>query len=182
MLTLKNILKVALGISLLFFAACGKNEPVTATGPGYPYPNNYYPQAPVPPNGGYQVPPGYNQPYFNPQMPPGMPNQYTPWLPVDNYFRQNPTTVNIWVNIWNNWQGYAGQNGYSQYDFPRFWFDYCPQYYPQYNNVWNYFDTNVYWWVNPYTQMDCGQDPGYFWQYYSGVPYGGIDYCGGGCY
>lgn len=174
--------------SLLFFAACGKNEPVTATGPGYPY--TPYPQAPMPPNGGYQMPPNYTptggggyNPYFYPQLPPGMPNQYTPWLPIDNYFRQNPTTVNIWVNIWTNWQGYANYNGYSPYDFTKFWFDFCPQQYPQYQPMWNYFDTNVYWWVDPYSQINCQQDPSYFWQYYVGYDYGGMNsYCGGYCY
>jgi hypothetical protein len=115
-------------------------------------------------------------------MPNGMPPQYTPWLPVDNYFRQNPTTVNIWVNIWNNWQVYAPQHGYQQYDFNRFWFEYCPNNYPQYMDVWNYFDTNVYWWVQPNSQFQC-EDPTYFWQYYQGMPYSGVDdYCGGGCF
>lgn len=179
----KQILRIGLASSLLFFAACGKNEPITSTPPGYPYGGyqNPYGQAPMPPGGGYQMPPtGYQQPYFNPQMPPGMPPQYMPWLPIDNYFRQNPTIINVWVNVWNNWQNFAGYNGYNVYDFSTFWFDYCPQYYPQYNQIWNYFDTNVYWWVNQNTQFNYQQDPGYFWQYYGGMSY--ADVCGGGCY
>lgn len=169
----------------LFFSACGKNDPIVPTGTSGPYNPNYYPQAPVPPNGGYYPPPGGyqggNPPYFNPTLPPGMPPQYTPWLPIDNYFRQNPQTVNVWVNIWVNWQNYAQYQGYDVYDFPRFWFDYCPSQLggTQFAPVYNYFDQNVYYWVDYNTQFYC-EDPSYFWQYYQGMPYG--DVCGGSCW
>ena len=172
----------------LLFSACGKNEPIAnnGTGTGSPY---YYPQAPVPPNGGYYPPPGGYPPggngggYFNPQMPQGMPNQYTPWLPIDNYFRyrQQPQA---WVNIWMNWQYYAQYRGYNQYDFSGFWFDYCPNQLSgtQFQPVYNYFDTNVYYWIDYNTQFQC-DDPSYFWQNYQGMPYSNVDsYCGGGCY
>lgn len=174
------------------FIGCGKNEAVRGvpTG-GYPPVGQggpYYPQAPVPPNGGYQLPPNYApptsgpNPYFYPQMPQGMPNQYTPWLPIDNYFRRYPQTTNIYINIMVDWNQYANYYGHNQYDFNRFWFDFCPTYYPQYQQVWNYFDQNVYWWTDYNTSYQC-EDPYSFWSYYQGLPYDYVDTsCGGWCF
>jgi hypothetical protein len=168
----------------LLVSACGKNE---AFVPGGYYPPNY--QAPMPPGGGYfppQQPYGGGQsPYFQPQMPSGYPSQYTPFIPFDNYMRRSQPMQQYYVNLWVNWQGYSQQRGYNQYDFSRFWYEYCPQQFQgtQYMDLYNYFDQNVYYWVDPSMQWGGGYDPNYFWQNYNYMPYQYADsYCSSGCY
>jgi hypothetical protein len=171
----------------LLVSACGKNEAFV--------PGGYYPpvnQAPMPPGGGYyppstQYPGGGPSPYFRPQLPQGYPNQYTPFLPLDNYMRRTPPMQQMWVNVWVNWQDYSYQRGYDQYDFSRFWYEYCPQqfYGTQYWDMYNYFDQNVYQWADPNMQWGQSYDPYYFWQNYDYMPYQPIDsygYCDSYCY
>lgn len=175
-----SILLVAVALVL---SACGKNEPIVPIGGGY-----YGPQAPMPPGGGYYPPtspyggPGPS-PYFQPHMPNGYPNQYTPFLPIDNYMRRTPQMQQVWVNIWVNWQGYSQRRGYSPYDFSRFWYEYCPQQFSgtQYQNLYNYFDQNVYNWVDPYQSWGGNYDPSYYWQNYNYMPYYDLDYGYGYC-
>jgi hypothetical protein len=178
---------------MILFSACGKNEAVRSVGnnppPNYPPNQGPYNQAPMPPNGGYYPPPGGGgypaggpPPYFQPVMPPQMPPQYTPFLPIDYYFRQRPQLVNVYVNIWNDWRTYANYYGYNQYDFNGFWFDYCQTNWVggYYGDLYNYMNTNVYWWASPeVSYCDSGCDAGYFWQHYQGFDYGNLDntYC-----
>ncbi len=158
---------------LLLITACGKNEAII---PGGYYPPNF--QAPMPPGGGYYPPAqpysgGGQSPYFQPQMPSGFPSQYTPFVPFDNYMRRSQPTQQYYVNLWVNWQGYSQQRGYNQYDFSRFWYEYCPQQMQntQYQNVYRYFDQNVYSWVDPAMQWGGGYNPSQFWQNYNYMPY-----------
>ncbi len=178
-------MKWILIISMLFFAACGKNEAVRPVGNYTPtYPQQTVPQAPPPMVGGGQGYPTNGNPYFVPNMPAQMPNQFYPWLPMYQYFQQQPQTVNIWINVWAGWQGYAQQRGYNRYDFNRFWFDYCPEYFPQqYYPVYQYFDQNVYYWMNQNTYLDPSCDASYFWANYSYMSYQpAYDYCDSYCY
>lgn len=185
---LKKVVAVIAPVLFLSFVGCGKNEPVRSVTPNpYGQGSPYY-QAPMPPNGGYQMPPNYTppnggyNPYFQPQLPQGMPPAYGPFLPVDQYFRQSPQTTNIYINIYNDWRQYSNYYGYDQYDFSAFWFDFAPTVYPQYNNIWNALDQNVYWWMDYNTIYQC-QDPYDFWYYYEGMPYSTVDtYCGGYCF
>ncbi len=179
------MMKWILTLSLLVFASCGKNEAVRPVGnypnqgPGYNYPPVN--QAPPPYNGGgyqptyYPYPqqqPQYPPPYFVPQMPPQMPPQFYPWLPVYNYFQSQPVTVNVWVNVWNGWQGYAQQRGYDRYDFTRFWYDYCPQHLPQqYMPAYQQIDQSYYYWMNQNTYFDPSCDSSYFWANYNYMSY-----------
>lgn len=175
----------AFTVVALLLTACGKNEPIIPS--GY-YPPNY--QAPMPQGGGYYPPsqPYGGQgpsPYFQPQMPSGYPSQYTPFIPFDNYMRRSQPSQQYYINLWVNWQGYSQQRGYNQYDFSRFWYEYCPQQFQntQYQQVYNYFDQNVYGWVDPSMQWGNGYDPNHFWQNYNYMPYQyADDYCGSGCY
>lgn len=182
----------------LAIVACGKNDGVRALpygpapAPGSPY---FMPQAPAPgggfapapqfPNGGGYYGGGYN-PYFYPQQPTGYGQQYYPFLPIHNYMMQNPYRQNYWQQHWNGWQQYAGQHGYNQYDFNRFWFDYCPQQwsYTEWAPMYNYYDQNFYFWATPQTQYAPTADPGYFWQNYNGYSYQPLDnyYCYDYCY
>lgn len=168
-------------------SACGKNEPIVPVG-AYPSPYN---QAPVNPNGTYYPPstqyPTGPSPYFQPQMPQGYPNQYTPFLPIDNYMRRTPPMQQYWSNLWVNWQSYSYQHNYNQYDFSRFWYEYCPQqmYGTQYQQLYSYFDQNVYYWTSPNMQWGGNYDPSYYWQNYNYMSYQPIDnygYCDGYCY
>lgn len=174
------MMKWILTLSLLFFASCGKNEAIRPVGN---YPNGSYPpvtQAPpptYPPQTNYYPPQqgGYPPPYFAPQMPPQMPPQFYPWLPMYQYFQQQPITINVWVNVWNGWQGYAQQRGYDRYDFTRFWFDYCPQNLPQqYLPVYYQMDQSYYYWMDQNTYFDPNCDADFFWANYS---YNSCDYC-----
>jgi len=154
-------------VFLLLFAACGKNDAVRNVGTGGPY----APQAPYNPN--YpQGPQNPQYPPFNPQLPPGMPPQYTPWLPVDNYFRQQPPQVtNVYINvILPQWQQYANYYGYNQYDFNTFWYDYCPQYVIPYGymdaGTYSYYDSYYYWAGYGSYGCDYGCDSYDYWSYY----------------
>ncbi len=152
----------------LVVSGCGKNEPIVPYGyypPTYqaPYGPGYAPNTPY---YGGQTP----MPYFQPQMPQGYPNQYTPFLPFDNYMRRSPVTQQYYINLWVGWQGYSQQYNYNQYDFGRFWYEYCPQqfYGTQYMDTYNYFDQNYYGWMDPSMQWgQYGYDPYSFWGNYA---------------
>lgn len=186
----------------LVVLACGKNEGIRAVGaapgpvpytqapppPGY-QPGGYYPPSPQYPSSPQNPTPGYGYqpPYFQPQMPQGMPPGYYPFLPIDNYMRRNPYTQQYWQGYWGQWQQYAQNHRYNQYDFNRFWFEFCPQQwsYTDYAELYNYYDANVYFWVTPQTQFSPQADPGYFWEYYQGLSYQPLDnygYCNAYCY
>lgn len=172
---------------VLFLMGCGKNEAVRPIPITPPPPANPPTQAPPPMGGpGGYFPGGYNPGYppgfqppgmmppFRPQMPPGMPSQYYPFLPVDNYFRGQPQTMPYWNQVWRGWQGYAQDVGRSQFDFNTFWYDYCPQIWSggQMAGVYNSIDINFYEWVSPNdTQFSPYADPGYFWSNYNGMGY-----------
>jgi len=145
----------------LALTACGKNDGIYQGGYGY------MGQAPAP--YGYAPAPQYGN-GFNPQMPAGYPSQYTPFVPIHNYMQGSPSTQQYWGQHWNGWQNYAQYNGYNQYDFNRFWYDYCPQQWQgtQWNNVYNYYNTNYYSWMTPQTQFAPQMNPNYFWQNYTG--------------
>jgi len=153
---------------LILTPACGKNDYVRTV--GYQPPVN---QAP-----GY-FPPG-NSGGFQPQLPPGYPPQYTPFLPIDHYMRMNPHRQQYWVQIWQQWQVYAVVHHYPVYDFTPFWFDFCQNewgqgpLYPMYD----YFNQNYYSWASPNTQVGSHLDPSYFWEGYQG---GGYDLNWDGC-
>jgi hypothetical protein len=100
--------------------------------------------------------------------------------------RRTPPLQQYWTQFWYGWEQYSFQRGYNPYDFSRFWFEYCPQQwsYTQYADLYNYFDQNVYHWMDPYMSFQVS-DPGYFWQYYNWMPYAPVDaygYCDGYCY
>lgn len=144
--------------------ACGKNEAIRQAAPNTPTVQAPAPSQPIqPPPGG-----GNGGGGFNPQMPQGYPNAYYPFLPIDNYCRDNPTYANQWDVQWNQWTNYSNYYGYSQYDFNRFWFEYCPQYWTSapMGQLYEYFDTSFYFWVNVDTQFASTADPNYFWSSY----------------
>lgn len=175
-------------VLLAVVVSCGKNEGVRSIPAAPPPPSNPPTQAP-PPSGGYPggygpvggynpgtYPPGTGYPggpAFQPQMPPGMPPQYYPFLPIDNYMRQQRMAP-YWNQVWGNWQNYAGYQDYDIYDFNVFWYDYCPQIWEGTSmaGVYNSIDINFYDWVDPYsTQFSPDADPSYFWFNYSGMSY-----------
>lgn len=165
--------KLVLVVSLLLVAACGKNEPFR------PIVNPYSPYNPYP-----QMAPGPMQPYnpygpnvpggFRPQMPQQMPQQYTPFLPVDNYFRQNQQMMQMWNQMWMQWTQYASQRQLNLYNFAPFWYEFCPPYFQQMGMMpqYNYFNSNFYSWMSP--QMQYGGNmqmaPNQFWGNYMGYP------------
>jgi hypothetical protein len=176
-----------LGFSLfiaatLFVVACGKNAPNTPYGPG-----QFYPQAPLPngsmpyyQNGGspYGSPYGYNAPnanspyYFNPQMPSGFPQSYYPFLPIDNYFRNNPQYGQpYWNGLWNHWQNTAHHWGVSPYDFTVFWNEYCPQVWTsgQEHQIFVHFNQTFYHWAQPQVVIPAVVNPTQFWTHYIGI-------------
>jgi len=179
---------VLFALVVLALSACGKNTGLVA-GP-------YLGQAPAP--YGYAPAPQYGNPYgggagygnFYPQqqMPSGYSNQYYPFMPIHNYMQSNPQLQNYWSGYWGGWQNYANRNGYNQYDFNRFWYDYCPQQWGNSNewaNFYNYYDQNFYYWMTPSTQFSPSASPSYFWQNYSGYSYQPLNnygYCYEYCY
>lgn len=189
---------VQIGFLLVFalmVSACGKNEAIRSV------PLQPLPQAPPPPGyapggtPGYGYPgypggtpaPQYPNPYFQPQIPQGYGQGYYPFLPVDNYMRQNPYRQQYWTQFWGQWQQYAYYNNYQQYDFNRFWFEYCPQQWggTEWASMYNWYDSNVYGWATPNTYYAPKADPGYFWQNYNGFSYYPLDqqgYCYDDCW
>lgn len=176
----------------------GYLPPAGYPGGGYPigggYPpagGGYYPPGgSFPPGGnpGGGFPPGVGgQPYaFQPQMPPSYPIQYYPFLPLYNYFQQNQQMQMYWAQFWAQWQQYAQMRGYQQYDFSRFWTDYCPQQWSQggYDQVYGYFNQSFYYWVTPQTQFSYNVDPSTFWSNCYDYPYPSyqMNWCDAGCY
>ena len=167
----------------LVFVSCGKNDAIRPVGYA-PYAGPFT-QAPPPPQGGGWMPPqgpGGMPPggpgYFTPQPPPPQygPGFY-PFMPIYQYMQQRPQLNVYWINIWNDWRGYAQNNGCQQTDFSCFWRDYCPN---QLGNssfapIHQAFDQNVYYWVGGDTQFLPGVDASYFWQPYNYMPYSEID-------
>ncbi len=151
-------------VVILFLSSCGKNENFIPVG-------NF----PHPPTVSSPYSPG---PYFYPQMPNGYPPQYYPYLPVHNYFNQNPMLSGYWQQYWNNWVNYCGYYQCNPYNFSLFWYDYCPR---QWRNtdMWNlylFLDSNFYYWMQPDTVFIELEDPSVFWQNYYGYSYY-CDFC-----
>jgi hypothetical protein len=197
---IKRFLITLMGALALSLVGCGKNEliypiapqpyqPITqAPPPGYGYPGSGYPGYGTPgyPYGtpGYGTPgygsPGY--PYggypggFQPSMPGGYPSAYTPFLPIDNFMRQNPQTAGYWPGFWNQWRQHCQYQGCNPYDFNKFWFDYCPQYWNHgaYLQLYVYLDQNFYFWMSPNTRFSQQLNPQNFWNYYQGYNYGNV--------
>jgi len=178
-----------LGIAVLTFVlvGCGKNDPVTPYG-GYvppaqaPAPPNYAPGGSYSPNQFFPQQPMGN---FQPQMPMGMPQQYYPFLPIDNYMRRDPRLQQQWQGMWQQWQGYAQQRRISPYDFSTFWFDYCPQQWggAGWHNLYQYFDSNFYYWTQPGMQFPVQNNfsATYFWSNAYEFPMPQYDLCDYGC-
>lgn len=193
-LSLNVALKGLVPIVVLALISCGKNDGVRFVPNSHGYGANpmVVPQAPAPFNyyaPAAQFPNGYSSgssPYFYPQMPQGYSAGYYPFLPIHNFMTQNPYRANYWQQFWNGWASYAGNQGYSQYDFTRFWLEYCPQQwsYSPWMNLYNYYDQSFYSWVTPQTQFPQNVNPGFFWQNYYGYSYQPIDlsYCFDNCY
>jgi len=138
---------------VLLVSACGKNAPIY--------------QAPAP----YVVNPGGTG--FQPQLPAGYPNTYTPFLPVDYYMRNHPQLSGQWPVLWNQWQNYSQWVGVSPYNFQVFWFEFCPQQWNsgQFYNLYSYLDQSFYHWVQPTTQFSPQMSPETFWSPYQGYGY-----------
>lgn len=187
---------ISILLVLLAIAACGKNDGLRTVpmGPApmgmAPAPYGYSPYNPgYAPNPQYGNP-AYGNPYFTPggQVPNGYGQGFYPFMPIYNYMQSNPYTQNYWGGFWNGWQNYANQNGHNQYNFPAFWYDYCPQQWggnQQWNNMYNYYNTNFYFWMTPQTQFQPSMSPNNFWQNYNGYSYAPLnnygycnDYCG----
>lgn len=165
---------------ILFFTGCGKND-LRANGSGPGYSNAPISQAPAPiyPQSPQQQP-GVNPPMFNPQLPAGMPQQFYPWLPMYQFFIQQPQISFVWYNIWNQWQIYARTFGCGMYNFPIFWNVYFPL-------VWNYgpyvqlyqlMALNFYPWMAPGVIIPPIATPAFFWSNYVGMPLGGFGFSG----
>ncbi len=165
--------KLVVALFFLAVVGCGKNDGVRPT--GYYGPNG--PIAPAP-NGQY---PGNYGPSFQPQMPQGYPQQYTPFLPVDNYFRQNQQMQAYWQQMWMNWQQYASVRNYNPYNFAPFWYEYCPQVWSgtPMMQVYDYYNTNFYFWANAGTQFPTQVNPVTYWSPYAG--YSQYSSCNGYC-
>ena len=166
-----------IAIVFVFFAACGKNDGVYPAGSlGYsPYGPGGPVQAPPPPAGSFAPPVGGTYPpyAFNPQMPPGYPPQYTPFLPIDNYYNSNPQLQPMWPQIWSGWLSYAGNQGYGPYDIGPFY----TQYFPQVGNA-SQFGSFYNNWVTPQTTCSsCSTDPSTFWAAYIGYSFSSCDSC-----
>lgn len=162
---------------MLFFTGCGKND-IGVIGPNYPYPGTgpitqapFYPSQPP-----YQNPPYPNQPpygpAFYPQMPPSMPPQFYPFLPIYNYFYQQPQLNIVWVQIWTQWQIYATNCGCGLYNFPVFWQQYFPQMwsYGNYVPFYQYMNSYFYPWMSAGINLPYVAEPSFFWMNYSGFP------------
>lgn len=185
-------------IALALTISCGKNEGVRSIPPAPPPPSNPPKQAPPPSQnpGGYNpggygpgFPGGYHPggqggmyppggypsgPVFQPHMPPGMPPQYYPFLPIDHYMRREPQRIPYWNQVWAGWQNYSQYVGRDEFDFNTFWYEYCPQIWSGTSmaEVYNTIDINFYEWVDPYsTSFSAYADPSYFWFYYDGMGY-----------
>lgn len=137
----------------------------------------YYPQQPnyPPPSGPYNPPP-----VFNPQLPVGMPQQFYPWIPMYNFFLQQPRISYQWTNIWSSWQIYANRTGCGTYNFPVFWNTYFPTYwnYGPYVPFYQSMCTNFYSWMGADVVLPSTANSSYFWMNYSGAPL--YDYNDGG--
>ena len=155
---------------------------------GYPYPgyspsyngsNGYYPSGPY--NGPQSSPYGYNYPgtyypyYYYPQMPQGYPSAYTPFLPIDNYYRNNPAYgPQYWQQIWSNWLVTAQYWQVSPYDFNMFWNSYCPLIFTSGNsyNIYVTLGQQFYSWATPGVTINVGSSsPSQFWINYIGIVY-----------
>jgi hypothetical protein len=151
--------------------------------------NGYVPYAPPPASGNYTLPQNYapiagQNPYFTATMPPGYPSNFYPFLPIANYFMGNGAQGQAyWNQIWGGWQQYAGMQGYDMYDFSSFWLEYIPSQWSSgyYSNMYQFYNQQVYFWVQPGMQFQPSVSPAAFWQSYVGLPYAPLNnygYCG----
>lgn len=188
----------------ILIVSCGKNEPVVSPAPFVPAPTQAPPPSTVPnnqngpfpngtyPNGTYPNGqsgtgyfPGNGGAGFNPNLPSGYPNQYYPFLPVDNYFRNQPGMSGYWNQFWSGWVNHCQRNQIPVYDFQQFWFQYCPQQWAgtQYSQVYQYFSSNVYQWVQPGMQFQPNIPPQQFWNQWQGYQFPAVHVCVNGyCY
>jgi hypothetical protein len=184
---LKKSLNILLLLSLLV-VGCGKNLAVGAYGQPYSGyaidpttglpidPSTGMPFVPSP-IGGVGSPTVYpGVPTFVPQLPPGYPMAYTPFLPIDFFMRNNPQFVGYWSSFWMQWVGFSAQYGYSQYDFVNFWLTFCPTRWntPGFINLYAYLNQNFYGWVRPGAILAPSMVPSVFWQNYAGFSYGPV--------
>lgn len=151
--------------------SCGKNQAFMPAG-YIPAPN----MAPYPttmPNGYFGGQSPYqNSPYSYPQLPQTMPNQYYPFIPVDNFMRNYPGYQGYWQQTWQNWQNHCSSYQCNPYDFSLFWTSYCPSQWrgTQLMDVYNYLNTYVYFWVSPNMWFMPMQNPSRYWTRYSSTP------------
>ncbi len=174
----------------LALISCGKNDPIRPLGTPIapnkaPAPPSYAPGGNFAPNTFFPQTPMGN---FRPQMPMGQPSQYYPFVPLDNYMRRDPRLQQYWDGYWRQWQGYAQRNRINQYDFSKFWFDYCPNQWShtQFGNLYNYMDSNFYYWTQPGTQFpvqngNVNFSVDYFWGNAYDFPMPQYDLCDSGC-
>jgi len=119
----------------MLVVACGKNDNFRSTGAYQPNP---YVQ---PPN------PGVYPPQVQWQVPPQQPQQFQPFAPMYHYMQQNQQMAAYWQQMWYQWSVYSQQRQVPLYNFNYFWNDFCPEYWqsqPQYQQVYVWFDYNVY--------------------------------------
>jgi hypothetical protein len=167
---------VPLYFSFFLNTSCYQNPgftaPAVAPPPGTVALPSGVPALPPPPYTGIPGAPGV----FTPVLPPGMPSQFYPFLPVYSYFNQNPSLQGYWSGMWNQWLQYAYVNGYDQFNFIPFWYDFCPTVLATgaLSEVYSFFNYNVYGWMNPQMVFPPSVSPAVFWQYYVGMPFSGI--------
>lgn len=158
-------------------------QPTSGYQPNLPYGGSYPGSQNFGPYGGSGNPYGYPG-YFSPQFPAGQPNAFYPFLPLNQYMNRYPQFRIDWNHLWNGWQNYSQRSGCGLYDFSCFWLDYCPRTMsPTFAPIYQYFNTNVYFWLTPDTTFTSHADPAYFWEAYEWMPYEDIDLqvCGGTC-
>jgi len=134
---MRHLLLVVL---LALFAGCSKDN--FRSVPTQPVQPPVQPPVVNPP-----IPPVGQQPPINYQPPQGYNQNFQLFAPIYYYMQQNYQLQQQWLQMWQQWQMYAYYRGYNQYDFDGFWFDYCAQSWqqqPAYNNLYLWFDVNVY--------------------------------------
>ncbi|NBX83468.1 hypothetical protein EBQ90_10360 [bacterium] len=173
-------MRISLILVSIVLASCGKNDGIRTAGVGGPYPSPMGPSAPYPtgptgygPNPGY-FPSGGFSGYpmggmFQPYLPAGYPAQFYPWVPIYWYFQQYVYLQPVFMTIWNGWQTYAFIQQIPVYSFSQFWFSYLPQVIsPQ---LYQYFSSQFYPWMNPNLVFPASYSPQMFWQNYNGIPF-----------
>jgi hypothetical protein len=128
-------------LALVSLVSCGKSQDYYNAGYAGYNPGGYVPSAPQ----------GYYPPISS-QVPTGYPQQYQPFAPVYNYFQQSTAAQQYYAQLWYQWQIYAQAQRVSVYNFPVFWYNFCPQQMPR--TFYSWFDVNVY---QPGGSSYCGQ-------------------------